>query len=148
MRAGALFLALVLPAPVVTVGVFINPDDSVTIAWTLPADPDVVGVTIIRERLDVFEPEQVFVLGLDTSFTDFSASVAGDYRYWVHTRNAFGDLSVGTFVEVFSAHVHDDDSSSTFFVCWAAAGPAGAAAPVALSAALLILLAARLRSGP
>jgi hypothetical protein len=50
MRATALVLALVLPAPVLSVGAVPNADGSVTIFWTLPADPTVVGVTIFRER--------------------------------------------------------------------------------------------------
>src|SRR6185295_11049400 len=103
MRAVALLLALSVPAPVSTIGATPNSDGSVTIFWTLPADPDVVGVTVFRDRLDVFEPTFRLDLGLDDSFTDFSTVITGAYRYTVHTRNRLGDLSVGAFVEVFPA---------------------------------------------
>src|SRR5678816_2495468 len=100
MRAVALLLALSGPAPVVAVGATPNNDGSVTVFWTLPADPTVVGITVFRERLDVFEPVLELTLGLDTSLTDFNTVVTGDYRYWVHTRDAAGRLSDGAFVEV------------------------------------------------
>src|SRR6185503_14642412 len=100
MRTAALVLALVAPAPVPTIGASPHADGSVTIFWTLPADPGVVGITVFRERLDFFEPTVEFVLGLDTSMTDFSTVVIGDYRYWVHTRDGAGRLSAGAFVEV------------------------------------------------
>lgn len=149
MRTAALVLALIAPASVPTVGATANGDGSVTIFWTLPVDPTVVGVTVFRERLDLFEPTLEFTLGLDTSVTDFSAVVTGDYRYWVHTRNTFGQLSDGAFVEVIGS---GNGSGSVAFVssgsglwCWAASGTSASAWPLAVAA---VLLAAAVRSAP
>jgi len=144
MRAAALVLALIHPLPVATVDAIANPDGSVTLFWTLPADPSVVGVTVFRERLDLFEPEIAFTLGLDTTLTDFSPSINGTYRYWVHTRDRFGNLSVGVFVEVFPTaqpvvFVDDTASSDAWFVCWASAAPAPSLWP---AVALIFSLAA------
>jgi hypothetical protein len=76
MKYLTLFLLAALPDPVTSIGATINPDNSVTITWTLPADPSVVGVTIIRDRLDVFEGNVVFTLnGAPVSFTDTTALV-------------------------------------------------------------------------
>jgi hypothetical protein len=146
MRAAALVLALVHPLPVATVDAFANPDGSVDLFWTLPVDPSVVGVTVFRERLDLFEPELVFTLGLDTSLTDFSASINGSYRYGVHTRDRFGDLSQGVFVEVFPVaqpvvFVDDTSSSDAWFVCWASTAPS----PSLWTAVALIFSLAALR---
>src|SRR5262245_66306118 len=110
MRTAALILALVVPAPVTSVGAVSNNDGSVTIFWTLPADPAVAGVTVFRDRLDVFEPVVQFDIGRETSLTDFSTVFTGSYRYSVYTRNTSGALSVGAFVDVISA------SGSTKFV--------------------------------
>jgi|SRR6185503_6169985 len=138
MRALALVLALAVPAPVTTIGATPNSDGSVTIFWTLPADPDVVGVTVFRERLDVFEPTFRIDLGLDNSFTDFSTVLSGAYRYTVHTRDRSGDLSVGAFVEVFpSGGTAFVSSSGSVWVCWASASAESALWPLALSVALL-----------
>jgi hypothetical protein len=141
MRALALLLALSVPAPVLTVGATPNHDGSVTVFWTLPADPAVTGVTVFRERLDVFEPVVEFTLGLDTSLTDFNTVVTGHYRYGVHTRDDAGRLSDGAFVEVIgSGHGSGSVavvSTSSGFWCWASAAPAGSAWP--LSVALLLL---------
>lgn len=146
MRAAALMLTLGLPLPVTTIGAAANPDGSVIVFWTLPRDPTVVGVTVFRQRLDLFEPEVVFSLGLDTQIVDFSASVTGSYRYWVHTRNAFGELSIGVFAEVFTGAVVfiDDDDVDSWFVCWASAS--GGPSPWALGFGLA-LLALALTSG-
>ena len=152
MRAAALVLALVHPLPVATVDAFANSDGSVTLFWTLPADPSVVGVTVFRERLDLFEPEIVFTLGLDTSLTDFSTSINGTYRYWVHTRDHFGNLSVGVFVEIVPAaqpvvFVDDDfDDADAWFVCWASAAPGPSIWPMVLAIALISSLAALRRA--
>ena len=152
MRAAALVLALIHPLPVSSVDAFANPDGSVTLFWSLPADPSVVGVTVFRERLDVFEPEVQFVLGLDTSLTDFSTVFNGAYRYWVHTRDAFGNLSEGVFVEVFPTaqpvvFVDDDfDDADAWFVCWASVGPAVPLWPLVLAVALISSLAALRRA--
>ena len=138
MRAAALVLALALPSPVTSVGAVPNSDGSVTIFWTLPVDPTVVGVTVIRERLDLLEPNVQFVLGLDTSLTDFSTVVTGDYRYWVYTRNANGDLSTGAFAEVFSGSGTFVGTSSSV-VCFASASPGLSALPLVLTLALAAL---------
>ncbi len=148
MRAAALVLALVHPLPVTTLDAIANFDGSVSLFWTLPADPSVVGVTVFRERLDVFEPEISFVLGLDTTLTDFSTSISGAYRYWVHTRDRFGNLSVGVFVEVFPTaqpvvFVDDDfDDADAWFVCWASSAAGLSPWPAAV---LIFSLAALLR---
>lgn len=147
MRAAALVLVLGLPLPVTTIGAVANPDGSVTVAWTLPADPTIVGVTVFRERLDVFEPEIQFVLGLDTSLTDFSTVITGSYRYWVHTRNAQGELSVGVFADVFTGGVVFVDTTSSAFVCWTSAAAPPSPWPLGLAAALLAIALAVTRGG-
>jgi hypothetical protein len=144
MRAAALVLALVHPLPVTTVDAFADSDGSVSLFWTLPADPEVVGVTVFRERLDLFEPEIVFTLGLDTTLTDFSTSINGTYRYGVHTRDRFGNLSIAVFVEVFPVaqsvvFVDDTTSSDAWFVCWASTAPSPSLWP---AVALIFSLAA------
>jgi hypothetical protein len=150
MRAAALLLALVLPPPVTTIGAFFNSDGSVTVTWTLPADPSIVGATVVRQRLDLFEPDFVIELGLNSSFTDFSTVLTGSYRYWVHTRNAHGDLSVGVFADVFSgaAVFVDTTSSSSSFVCWVGSSPGPSWGAAALAAALLLALQAGTRRRP
>jgi len=60
MRGVALVLLLTPPLPVTSIGAAINPDDSVTIRWTLPDDPSVIGVTVIRDRLDDFDTNAVY----------------------------------------------------------------------------------------
>jgi hypothetical protein len=145
MRALALLLALSVPAPVLSVGATPNNDGSVTVFWTLPPDPAVVGVTVFRERLDVFEPLIEFTLGLDTSLTDFNTVVTGDYRYWVHTRDAAGRLSDGAFVEVIGSGQANSGSvavvsTGSGFWCWAAAAPGNSVWP--LSVAFLLLFRA------
>ena len=143
MRTVALFLALVAPAPVTSVGVVPNVDGSVTLFWTLPADPSVAGVTVFRERLDFFEPEVEFTLGLDTEMTDFSTVVTGDYRYWVHTRDEHGHLSSGAFVEVIGSETGSGSttfvSSGSGFWCWASAAGEASLWPLAASLVLLAL---------
>jgi hypothetical protein len=101
-----LALALFHPDPVDDIDAFINADGSTTITWTLPADPSVVGLTIFRDNLDDADTTRFEIVGLTTSFTDTGASHHDDYRYWIHTRDAQGDLSDGVFVEVFSDHHH------------------------------------------
>ncbi len=131
----ALVLALFHPEPVDHIDAVINADGSVTISWTLPADPSVVGLTIFRDNLDDGDTTIFKIIGLTTSFTDSSASHHDDYRYWVHTRDAQGDLSDGVFVEVF-----DDDHDDGHWTCsaWAAAG-GGASWLPALAGVLLLL---------
>jgi hypothetical protein len=139
MRAVALLLALVVPAPVTAIGATSNTDGSVTIFWTLPADPSVVGVTVFRERLDLLEPIFRIDLGLDSSFTDFSTDINGAYRYAVQTRDFSGDLSAALFVEVFPAGLTAfDDSSGASWVCVSGTVSAESALwPLALSLVLL-----------
>lgn len=135
MRAWpTLVLALYHPAPVDHIGAAINADGSITLSWTLPADPSVVGITIFRDNLDDGDTTRFEIVGLTTSFTDSSASHHDDYRYWVHTRDAQGDLSEGVFVEVFD----DDDDGHWTCSTWAGAGPVSPWIP-ALAGALLLL---------
>lgn len=109
----ALLLAALLfhPADVVTVGVEILADGSVRLSWTLPADPSVVGLTIFRDNLDESSSTVFQIVGLTNSYTDGTLDRDDDYRYWIHTRDADGDLSDGVFVEVFT---HDDDDGEWF----------------------------------
>jgi hypothetical protein len=149
MRAAALVLALVHPLPVTTVDAIVNFDGSVTIFWTLPADPSVAGVTVVRERLDVIEPEVQFTLGLDTSLTDFGLVINGAYRYWVYTRDEFGNLSVGVFVEVFPTVdpvFVDTTSSGAWFVCSGSVAAGSSLWPLGLAVALISSLAALRRA--
>jgi hypothetical protein len=143
MRTAALFLALIAPAPVTTIGASPQPDGSVTIFWTLPADPSVVGVTVFRERLDLFEPVVEFSLGLDTAMTDFSTVLTGSYRYGVHTRDIHGHLSNGAFVDVIGSGSTTSTttvvSSSSGFWCWASAGAEASLWPLAASVVLFAL---------
>jgi hypothetical protein len=143
MRTAALFLALIAPAPVTTIGVNPHPDGSVTVFWTLPSDPSVVGVTVFRERLDLFEPVIEFTLGLDVAMTDFSTVLTGSYRYWVHTRDVHGHLSEGAFVEVIGSGTATGTttvvSSGSGFWCWASAGAEASLWPLAVSVVLFAI---------
>jgi hypothetical protein len=147
MKYLTLLLLAALPDPVMSIGATINPDNSVTITWTLPADPSVVGVTIIRDRLDLFEGNVSFTLnGAPVSFTDTTALVQASYRYWVYTRNAGGELSVGMFVEVIGTNGNSAfvGTSSSWF-CFAGIGPGDTPPLPFLASAVLVLLALRRR---
>lgn len=135
-----LALALFHPDPVDNIDAVINADGSVTISWTLPADPSVVGLTIYRDNLDDGDTTIFEIVGLTTSFTDSSASHHDDYRYWIHTRDAQGDLSDGVFVEVF------DDDPDGHWTCSAWAGAGGASPWIPALAGALLLLSLRRRS--
>jgi len=143
--AKPLSLALALlfhPAPVTSVTVAVNPDDSVTLGWSLPADPSVVGVTIFRDHLGSSATVIFELWGSPTSFTDFSPDPHESYRYWIHTRDAQGDLSDGVWVEVFGDH-HPHGHSEWW--CYAT-GAAGARPPwAALTLAGLLGLGVLLR---
>ena len=141
MRVLALLVLLAPPQPVTSIGAVINPDDSVTISWILPADPTVVGITIIRDRLDLFEPNTVFTLnGPVTEFTDATGLVTANYRYWVYTRNAGGELSRGAFVEVFGRNAgFVGGTTSSWFRIVAASD---SVSPLPFLLGLLLLLAA------
>lgn len=133
----ALALALFHPLPVDHINAHINADDSVTITWTLPVDATVVGVTIFRDNLD-HGGTTIYELGVTTSFTDTTAEIHDDYRYWVHTRNAQGELSPGAFVEVFDDD-HDDDGGSWACWVWGVAG-SGPPSPWLLAAGVALAL--------
>jgi hypothetical protein len=137
----ALVLAQTYPDPVTNVGVSIGGPSSVTLTWTLPADPTVVGVTIYRERLDAWDDDFVFVLaGLQTTFTDNTAYADQSFRYWIHTRDAQGDLSAGAWVEVIGYGDFDDDDDHWDLICWASTAARPGPAPWLLVAAILGLL--------
>ncbi len=145
MRTLVLLLFLVPPAAVTSIGIVINPDQSVTISWTLPVDPAVVGVTIIRDRLDVFETNAVFTLtGAVVDYTDTTALVNASYRYWVYTRNAAGELSTGAFAEVIGPPPggYYVGSSSSWWCFGTAAGDASPV-PFLLAAIGLLVLVRR-----
>jgi hypothetical protein len=137
MKSLLWLLLLVPPAPVLSIGAQINADQSFTIHWILPADPTVIGVTIIRERLDFFEPTVVFTLAAVSDYTDATGLLDADYRYWVYTRNAGGELSTGAFVDLigFQDHAH----STTAFWCFGGASVPSSTWPLWLGAALAIL---------
>ena len=139
-------LLLYHPADVTGVGAEINADDSVRLTWTLPSDASVVGVTIFRERIDGDDDIYRYELqGLQTSYTDSTAFVTRSYRYWIHTRDAQGDLSDGVWVEIIGEGDDDDDDDHWDVFCWASAGSAhhGPASWLGAALALLILLAVR-----
>jgi hypothetical protein len=145
MRAVALVLALIAPPPVTNVSGVAKLDASVTLFWTLPSDPDVVGVTITRERLDVVEPVPRFDLSRDITFTDFSTVLDATYRYTVFSRDESGDLSIGTSVEVISAGSPTTVvSTGSGWVCWAGVTAESALWPLILST---VLLACSFRKG-
>ncbi len=133
MRYAVLFLALSWPDPVTSIGAARNPDGTITVTWTLPADPTVIGVRLERERLDRYDYD-VYHLGTVSSFDDLSASSTRSYRYWVYTRDHHGYLSVASFVEIWSPD--DDDHRHTRWHCHASAS---GAPPGILIAALLLL---------
>ncbi len=143
MRAGALWLALIVPLPVTSLVAFVNSDGSVTLSWVLPDDSTLTGVTVLRQRLDVVEPDVTFDLGLDRSFTDFSTIVAASYRYRVQTRNGLGDLSVGVFVDVFISQpvvFVNTAASGGWIFCSASVQGEPSLLPIVLTAALVTLL--------
>jgi hypothetical protein len=127
------------PDPVTSIDAVRNGDGTVTVLWTLPADPSVAGVTVERERLDGsgFSSWQ---LGYVALYWDTSASGSGSYRYWVHTRNAAGELSVGAWIEVWSPG--DWDDAHGHFFCWGGVGAAPGVPPWAFLAAAAPLLLA------
>ena len=148
MRLAALLFVLSPPPPVTTIGVTLDPAGPVTLHWTLPNDPSVVGVTIIRDRLDAFEPNLVASLqGMPASYTDATATVTASYRYWVYTRNAAGELSTGAFVEVIGQGDVVSTGSSSSWWCFAASGSGTPAWPLLAGLAALILLSSGRRCG-
>lgn len=142
-------LLLYHPADVTGIGAEILLDGSVRLSWTLPYDASVTGVTIFRERLDGDDNIYRYELqGLQTSYTDGTGSATRSYRYWIHTRDAQGDLSDGVWVEVIGeGDYYDDDDDDEYweFWCWArsAAARGGLSSWLAAAFGLLLLLAAR-----
>ena len=142
MTRAWLLLAMAVPAPVDNIDAVVNADGSLTLSWTLPADPSVVGLTIYRDNLDDGDTTIFQIIGLTTSYTDGSASHHDDYRYWIHTRDAQGNLSNGVFVEVFDGDADGHWTCSTW-------GLAGGPSPwLGALGSVLILLALRRRSVP
>jgi hypothetical protein len=143
MRSAALVLALFAPLPVTSVIAFGNQDGSVTVSWVLPDDSAVVGVTVIRQRLDILEPDVVFDLGLDPFFTDFSTIGGATYRYGIFTVTALGERSDGVFVEVVAplpVVFVDTTASGSVWVCGVSATGPPSLWGVVLAASLLMLL--------
>ncbi|MFN3486233.1 MAG: hypothetical protein ACK44W_12225 [Planctomycetota bacterium] len=138
----ATMLVLAPPSPVTSIGGDRNPDGSITVVWTLPSDPSVVGVTIERERLDGPDNLVIFeILSPATAFTDGTARRDRSYRYWVFTRNAQGELSLtAAFLEVIAAE--DLDDGLDFWECHvsSAAQSRGVPSGTAASALLAVLL--------
>jgi len=139
----ALLLAALLfhPADVTSLGVEILSDGAVRLSWTLPADPSVVGLTIYRDNLDESSSTIFQIVGLTTSYTDATLDRDDDYRYWIHTRDADGDLSDGVFVEVFT---HDDDDGEWFCV-WSSVVGAPTSPAILWAGAVLLAFALRRR---
>lgn len=144
MKYLAFGLLLFHPDPVTGLGGGRNADGSITLTWALPPDPDVVGVTIERERLDEYDRDIWEIVGLTTSFTDTTALGGRSYRYWVHTRDSAGTLSSGTWIEF----IGDHDHHRSHFLCFSSASPAGGSWPPALAAAAVALCLFRLRRIP
>lgn len=127
-------LALALahqPEPVGDLAGVRNPDGTVLLAWTLPTDPSVAGVTVVRQRLAGWD-EDLFELGAVDSFLDGTAQGDRSYGYWVFTRDVTGDLSEGVYVEVWSETHHDDLDT------WCFSSTGAAAVPGAIPAALVL----------
>jgi hypothetical protein len=132
-------LLLAPPSPVTSIGGDRNPDGSITVFWTLPSDPSVVGVWIERERLDGPDNLVIFDISVTaTAFTDASARSDRSYRYWVFTRNAQGELSLtAAYLEVIALEDWDDDFE--FWECHVSSSarpprPWGTAGAIALAA--------------
>ncbi len=134
--AGAVLLGALLtpPLPITTIGAVRNAEGTITISWTLPVDPSVVGLTIFRERLDAFDETLTELAGLPTSLTDPGARFKRSYRYWVYTRNAGGELSDGAWVDV----IDPDDVEDHHAECHASASTSAIAWPLVLIVALLL----------
>ena len=128
------------PLPVTSIGGTWNTDGTITLNWTLPADPSVTGLRIFRERLDIFDEIIFDIVGLSTSYTDTLAHRNASYRYWVQTKNASGQLSDAVFIEFI-----DDDFGRTHWTCWAAAGDGPPPAWPFLLGGSLLLVALLLR---
>ncbi len=145
MRWALLALVLHVPDPVLDLGAVRDVDGSVTLYWTLPPDPSVVGITVERERLDHYDWDVFEIVGLPGAFTDTTARWDRSYRYWVSTRDAAGHLSPAFSVAVWS----DDDHHHVRYHCTssAASGPAGPPAAF-LGAALAALVLLRGRARP
>ncbi len=128
------------PLPVTSLSAFVNADHSVTLDWTLPADPTVVGITIFRDRLDSGETVVYVIDGAVGTYTDVTAIPHEGYRYWVHTRDAEGDLSEGVWVQVGSGSCDCDGSDWWCVVTSVSSAPA----PWSLLAAAALLALATL----
>jgi MYXO-CTERM domain-containing protein len=128
------------PAPVQSLGLVFNSSGSVTLQWTLPSDPSVVGVTIFRDNLHSGDTVEFVLSGSPTSFTDSALAPDDSYRYWVHTRDAQGDLSDGVYVEVWG-----DDHGHSDWWCVVTSVPGSPAPWIPLAAAVLLAAALFLR---
>ena len=131
--------ALFHPLPVEEVGVNFNADGSLDLSWTLPADPTVVGLTIYRDNLDNGDTTIFKIIGLTTDYTDTSIDHDDSYRYWIHTRDAEGDLSDGVYVEIFA------DGGHGRWTCSEAAAGSGPLPTWPCAAAAFLLLIFRRR---
>lgn len=133
----SLLAGLSHPPPVQSLDGFRNADGTITLQWTLPPDPSVLGITIDREDLGDHDLTIFELTAPASSFHDGGARPGHSYRYWVYTRNSAGQLSQGAFIEFFDG----DHFEHGHFSCHSSAAgppaPAGAAATLALAAALL-----------
>jgi len=129
------------PEPVGGLAGVRNPGGTVLLTWTLPADPSVAGVTVLRQRLAGWD-EDLFELGAVDSFLDETAREDRSYGYWVFTRDVTGDLSEGVYVEVWSETHHEDLDTW----CYSSAG--GTGLPVSAPTGLVLLGLAALGRGP
>jgi len=135
MRIAALLLALTAPQPVTSLGAVRSSDGTVTLTWTLPADPSVTRLTVIRDRLDAWEETTFEIGGPATSLDDVTARADESYRYFVYTRNAAGEWSGGVFIEVVNPDDFDDHSWECHAEGSIGAGPSGV--PLVLAALAL-----------
>jgi hypothetical protein len=136
LLAGA---ARVAPLPVTSIGGIWNTDGTITLNWTVPADPTVTAIRIFRERLDLFDEVIIEIVGVTTSYTDTSAHRNASYRYWVQTKNGLGQLSNALFIEFI-----DEDDTRSHWSC--SAGIGGGPDPIwpwVLGAALAVAATGR-----
>ena len=132
LLAGA---ARALPLPVSSIGGLWNADGTITINWTLPADPTITGIRIFRERLDRFDEVIFDIVGLATSYTDTQAHFDASYRYWVQTKDAGGQLSDAVFIEFLDS----GRGGHSRWTCWASAsGGSGGGWALGLLGGLLL----------
>ena len=129
----AALIALSHPDPVTSLGVARHPDGTVSLSWTLPPDPSIVGVTIFRYRLRDGDLVIFEIIGLTSGYDDTSARASQSYDYWVHTRGASGFESIGVVVTSFALV----DDHHTHVDCYASVSAPGDGLPFGVAGIIL-----------